>query len=50
MLLEVNGKRNSSKHVKALDVRCFFVADQREKGDVSIMWCPPEDMEGDCHA
>jgi len=47
ILLERNGKASSGKRTKHLDIRYFFVTDRIQKGDVSIEWCPTEDMTGD---
>ena len=47
ILLEKNGKSSSGKRTKHINTRYFFVTDQIEKGDVSMTWCPTEDMTGD---
>ena len=47
ILLEVNGKKSSSKRTRALNIRYFFLTDQVEKGNVSIEYCPTDDMIGD---
>ena len=47
ILLEVNGKRSSSSRTRALNIRCFFMTDQVEKGNVSIEHCPTGEMIGD---
>jgi hypothetical protein len=46
-LLEKNGKALSSKHTKHVNIRYFFITDCIDKGDVSLVWCPTEDMIGD---
>ena len=33
--------------MRALNVRCFFLTDQAEKGDLKIKCCPVEEMVGD---
>lgn len=47
MLLEKNGKASSGKRTKHIAIRYFFVTDRVAKGDVSLEWCPTEDMTGD---
>ena len=47
ILLEENGKHSSGKRTRALDIRYFMVTDQVERGNVSITYCPTDDMVGD---
>ena len=47
ILLEKNGKASSSKRTKHINTRYFFITDRIKKGDVSVVWCPAEDMTGD---
>ena len=47
ILLEKNGKASSSKRTKHINVRYYFVTDRIKKGDMSVEWCPTEDMTGD---
>ena len=47
ILLELNGKKSSSKRTRALNIRYFFLTDQAEKGNVSIEYCPTGQMIGD---
>ena len=47
ILLEVNGKRSSSKRTRALNIRYFFLTDQVEKGNLTIQYCPTDKMIGD---
>jgi hypothetical protein len=47
ILLENNGKRSSSKRTRALNIRYFFLTDQIEKGNVSVVHCPTKEMIGD---
>jgi hypothetical protein len=47
MLLEKNGKFSSSKRTKHINVRYYFVTDRIKKGEVSLEWCPTEDMTSD---
>jgi len=47
ILLETNGKKSSGKRTRALNVRYFFLTDQIEKGNLSVEYCPTDDMIGD---
>jgi hypothetical protein len=47
ILLAKNGKRSSSKRTRALNIRYFFVTDQVEKGNLSIEYCPTDEMVAD---
>jgi hypothetical protein len=47
ILLEKNGKASSSKRTKHISIRYFFVTDRIRKGELSVEWCPTEDMLGD---
>jgi hypothetical protein len=49
ILLETNGKKSSGKRTGALNIRYFFRTDQVEKGNVTIVHCPTDDMVGDFH-
>jgi hypothetical protein len=49
ILLETNGKKSSWKRTQALNIRYFFLTDQVEKGNVTIVYCPTDDMVGDFH-
>jgi hypothetical protein len=49
ILLETNGKKSSGKRTRALHIRYFFLTDQVEKGNVTIVYCPTDDMVGDFH-
>jgi hypothetical protein len=45
--LETNGKKSSGKRTRALNIRYFFLADQVEKGNLSVEYCPTLEMIGD---
>jgi hypothetical protein len=45
----MNGKKSSRKRTRALNIRYFFLMDQVEKGKVTIVYCPTDDMVGDFH-
>jgi hypothetical protein len=47
MLLESNGRKSAGKRSRHLNIRYFFVADQKEKGNISIEYCPTDQMIGD---
>ena len=47
ILLESNGRRSAGKRSRHLNIRLFFVTDQKEKGHISIKFCPTDQMTGD---
>jgi hypothetical protein len=47
ILLEKNGKASSTKRTKHINIRFFFVTDRVKKNEVSVEWCPTEDMIAD---
>jgi hypothetical protein len=47
MLLESNGRKSAGKRSRHLNIRYFFVTDQKEKGNISIKFCPTDQMRGD---
>ncbi len=47
ILLENNGKASSGKRTRHMNICFFNITDQVEKGEVEIMWVPPEDMVAD---
>ena len=47
ILLEENGHKSAGKCSHALNIHYFFMPDQVEKGNVSIKYCPTEDMVAD---
>jgi hypothetical protein len=47
MLLEENGKRSSSKRTRHINIRYFFITDCLKDGDLSIEYCPTEQMLAD---
>jgi hypothetical protein len=42
ILLEKNGKASSSKCTKHVNIRYFFITNQVDKGDISLVWCLSE--------
>ena len=47
MLLEKTGKTSSGKRKKHIIICYFFMTDRINKGDVSVAWCPTDDMTCD---
>jgi hypothetical protein len=47
ILMEKNGKASSSKRTKHINIRYYFVTDRIRKKDLTVEWCPTEDMIGD---
>jgi hypothetical protein len=47
MLLEEKGWQSAGKQSRHLNIRLFFVKDQKEKGNLSIQYCPTYEMIGD---
>ena len=47
ILLEKNGKKSSSSRTRAINIRYFFFTDQVKKGNLSLEYCPTDEMLGD---
>jgi len=47
ILLGVNGRKSSSKRTRALNVRYFFLSDQVQRGNLTIEYCPTDEMIAD---
>jgi hypothetical protein len=49
ILLEMNGKKSSSKQTRALNIRYFFLTDQIQKGNLILVveYCPTAEMVAD---
>jgi Reverse transcriptase (RNA-dependent DNA polymerase) len=47
ILLEKNGRASSSKRTRHINIRYFFVTDRIEAKEVSVEYCPTEDMISD---
>ena len=47
MSLLVNGRASASKRSKHIRVLYFFATDSIKRGDISMEWCPTEDMWAD---
>ena len=47
ILLETNGRRSTGKRSRALNVRYFFLTNQAEKKNLTIEYCPTDNMWGD---
>jgi hypothetical protein len=50
ILLETNGKKSCEQRTQALNIRYFFLMDQVQKGNVTIVYCRlTDDMVRDFH-
>jgi hypothetical protein len=47
ILLEKNGRASSGKRTKHINTRFFFITDRIGKKEVTVKWCPTEDMTAD---
>jgi len=47
MQLEKNGKFSSSKNTRHVNIRCFFITDQIEKGHVAVEHVPTDKLIAD---
>lgn len=47
ILLEENGRKSAGKRSRHLNIRLFFITDQKEKGNLKIEFCPTDLMQGD---
>jgi hypothetical protein len=47
MLLESNGRKSAGKRSRHLNIRFFFVTNLKEKKEISIQYCPTDDMIAD---
>ena len=47
ILLIENGRKSAGKRSRAINIRYFFVADQQEKGNVHVEYCPTKQMRAD---
>ena len=47
ILLETNGVASSSKRTRHIDIRFYFVKDRIAAGELSIEFCPTDEMWGD---
>ena len=45
--LEENGKMSSSQRTRHINIRYFFIKDKVEKDEITIVYCPTEDMVAD---
>jgi hypothetical protein len=48
-LMETTGKKSSGEWTRSLNICYFFLANQVEKGNTTIIYCPTDDMVGDFH-
>ena len=47
ILLLENGKRSAGKRSRAINIRYYFMSDQKAKGNLKVEYCPTGDMTGD---
>mmetsp|Transcript_11837 Transcript_11837/g.17123 ORF Transcript_11837/g.17123 Transcript_11837/m.17123 type:complete len:137 (-) Transcript_11837:14-424(-) len=47
MKLELNGKESCSKRTCHFNIKYFFITGLIKNGDVTLKYCPTEDMTGD---
>ena len=47
MLLEMNGMKSAGKRSRAINLRYFWMTDQIKKGNVTVEYCPTEEMKAD---
>ena len=47
ILLETNGVASSSKRTRHIDIRYYFVKDRIAAGELTIEFCPTDDMWAD---
>jgi hypothetical protein len=47
ILLEKNGRKSSSKRTKHLNCRFYFITDRINSNELSVEYCPTEEMVGD---
>ena len=45
--LENNGKKSSTKRTRHINIRYFMITDKVKKGEITIDYCPTEDMLAD---
>ena len=45
--MENNGKASNGKRTKHINIRYLFVTARIKKKEVSVDWCPTNDMTGD---
>ena len=44
MLLESNGRKSAGKRSRHINIRYFFISDMKEKGQLSIRYCPTDKL------
>ena len=47
MLLEMNGMKSAGKRSRAINLRYFWMTDQIKKGNVTVEYCPADEMKAD---
>ena len=46
ILLETNSRKSAGKHSRVLNIHYFFITDQIERGNMTIEYCPTDEMWG----
>jgi uncharacterized protein YcgI (DUF1989 family) len=47
MKMETNGKASSGKRTRHFDIKYFYITDLIQRGEVTIEYCPTDDMIAD---
>jgi len=47
MKLEENGKASSGKRTRHFNIKYFYITDLIQRGEVTIKYCPTDDMIAD---
>jgi len=47
ILLEKNGRESSGKRTRHMNIKYFFIKDRVDKGEITIKFCPTEEMVAD---
>jgi hypothetical protein len=45
--MENNGRKSTGKRSRHLNIRYFFINDQKGKGNIKIEFCPADNMIGE---
>ena len=45
--MEMNGRKSAGKSSRHLNIRLFYVADQHERGNIDMAFCPTDRMTAD---
>jgi hypothetical protein len=42
-----NGRQSAGKRSRAINIRYFFISDQKQQGNLEVVYCPTKEMWGD---